>query len=115
MPSVELTQGTRLYSPDFLEEVFGWNYEEMHRAAIADYRTQRFLDLVAKWEIRKRGINPQLIIVNRLYPNAIYEGRPDLIESAIPTGFINEHVYSDVMPMAVFVDPSTRCHTSLSI
>jgi hypothetical protein len=83
-------------------------YEETHRSAIADHRTQRHLDLVAKWEIRKRGINPQLIIVNRLYPAAIQEGRSNLIESAIPTGFIKEIVYSNIMPASVFVSPSTE-------
>lgn len=176
-PTTRLTDVTRLYSPDFLRQVFDWDfdntgydglcgivensqammvdraelpfclkwkdesenalsgkarllakqlieafdqvpvgeagfvyiaYEETHRSAIADHRTQRHLDLVAKWEIRKRGINPQLIIVNRLYPAAIHEGRPNLIESAIPTGFIKENVYSNIMPTSVFVSPSTE-------
>ncbi len=176
-PTTGLTDVTRLYSPDFLKQVFEWDfdsaeydglcglvensktmmvdradfpfclkwkdesenaistksrstagllkqafdqvpvgeagfiyvaYEETHRVAIADYRTQRHLDLVAKWEIRKRGINPQLIIVNRLYPSAIHEGRPNLIESAIPTGFIKENVYSNIMPTSVFVEAPTE-------
>lgn len=175
-PSVKLAADTRIYSPDFLEQVFDWSvetpqhdgicalvennqakivrradlpfclkwavehegalsrkarllasnlsealrqvpvgeagfvylaYEETHRALVADHRTQRFLDMITKWEVRKRGINPQLIVLNRLYPGAICEGRPNLIESAIPTGFAEENVWVGKMPMKVFVGDST--------
>src|SRR5262249_24756578 len=154
-PSIELTAPTRIYSPDFLSQVFNWSfdtpeydgicalvannaasiigkadlpfclrwrsdhkpdldlkarllssqlseawkqvpvgeagfiylsYEETHRALIADRRTDRLLALIADWTVRKRGISPQLIVVNRLYASALYEGRPNLIESAMPSG-----------------------------
>lgn len=170
-PSVDLGAVTRLYSPDFMEQVFGWNsetsqydgicafagnnqsimvgraelpfclkwrsespgaidrkarslasqlseafnqipvgeaafiylaYQDVHRAAVADHRTQRYLDMVNQWEIRKRGINPQRIVLNRLYPNALHEGRPNLVESAIPTGFREENVWAGTMPTRVF-------------
>jgi hypothetical protein len=170
--SLELEEPTRIYSPEFMEQVFGWNlesaqhdgicavvknnramtlgraelpfclkwavehedalsrkarllasnlseafsqipvgeaglvylaYEETHRAPVADHRTQRFLDMMAEWTIRKRGINPMLIVLNRLYPNALHDGRPDLIESAIPSGFTGENVWAGMMPMMVFV------------
>jgi hypothetical protein len=172
-PSLNLTGPTRIYSPEFLEQVFDWNsenaqydgicaivknnqamttgraelpfclkwavehegalsrkarllasnlseafnqipvgeaglvylaYEETHRAPVADHRTQRFMDMVAGWEVRKRGINPQLIVLNRLYPGALHDGRPDLIESAIPSGFTGENVWAGTMPMMVFVN-----------
>jgi hypothetical protein len=171
-PSLELAKPTRIYSPEFLEQVFDWNlensqydgicaivknnramtvgraelpfclkwlvehegalsrkarllasnlseafsqipvgeaglvylaYEETHRAPVADHRTQRFMDMVAEWKVRKRGINPQLIVLNRLYPGALPDGRPDLIESAMPSGFTGENVWAGIMPMMVFV------------
>jgi len=172
-PSIELEGATRIYSPDFLGQVFDWSldatqydgicaivannttsiigraelpfcirwrsdheadwgrkarslasqlseawlqvpageagfvylsYEETHRNAIADGRTDRILALITNWEIRRRGINPQLIIINRLYPSALHEGRPNLIESAIPLGFVENDVWSGIMPRAVFVE-----------
>lgn len=176
-PVVELTQSTRIYSPDFLQGVFGWNaetteydgicaiiannramlvnradlpfcirwrsdaeeavsrkarslasqlseamrqipvgetgfiylaYEETHRASIADSRTKKVLEQTASWEIRKRAINPQLIVVDRLYPGALHEGRPNLVESAMPTGFTEDNVWAGVMPLAVFIDPASQ-------
>ncbi|MFZ0751860.1 MAG: hypothetical protein WAM70_21045 [Pyrinomonadaceae bacterium] len=83
-------------------------YEESHRAAIADSRTQRLFDQTAKWEIRKRAINPELIIVNRLYPGALDEGRPNLIESAVPIGFSKDNTWAGVMPFSVFVESRDR-------
>jgi hypothetical protein len=173
--TIDLPAVTRLYSPDFLSWVFGWNfettdddgicavvennreimvgraalpfclkwrtehekildrkarslasllsesirqipvgeagfvylgYEETHRDTVADRRTRRFLDLVGKWEVRKRGVNLQLIVVNRLYPAALYEGRPNLVESAMPTSPHDENVWGGKLPSAVFVDGS---------
>jgi hypothetical protein len=172
-PRVELTQPTRIYSPDFLEQVFEWNfetteydgicadihnnrtmivdhadlpfcirwrteaanaldrkarslasqlseafnqipvgeaafvyiaYEETHRAGIADHRTQKLLDQIARWEIRKRGINPQLVVVNRLFAGASDEGRPNLVENSIHVGFGRAATWAGEMPMAVFID-----------
>lgn len=171
-PSLELAGPTRIYSPEFLEQVFDWSlenaqydgicaivknnqtrmvgraelpfclrwavehegaltrkarllasnlseafsqipvgeaglvylaYEETHRTPVADHRTQRFLDMIAEWKVRKRGINPQLIVLNRLYPIPLHDGRPNLIESAIPSGFTGENVWAGIMPMMVFI------------
>ena len=66
------------------------------------------MDMVAEWKVRKRGINPQLIVLNRLYPSALHDGRPDLIESAMPSGFTGENVWAGMMPMMVFVSKATR-------
>jgi len=83
-------------------------YEEMHRADIADSRTQKLLDETAKWEIRKRGINPEFIVVNRLYPGTLEEGRPNLIESAVPIGFSEENIWAGMMPFSVFVESTEK-------
>lgn len=85
-------------------------YEETHRADIADSRTRKLFDQTAKWEIRKRGINPELIVVNRLYPGALEEGRPNLIESAVPIGFSKDNTWAGMMPFSVFVDSGTRAN-----
>jgi hypothetical protein len=79
-------------------------YEETHRADIADSRTQRLFDQTAKWEIRKRAIRPELIVVNRLYPGALEEGRPNLIENAVPIGFSQDNTWAGMMPYSVFVE-----------
>lgn len=79
-------------------------YEETHRADIADSRTQKLLDQIAKWEIRKRGINAEFIVINRLYPGALEEGRPNLIESAVPIGFSKDNLWAGMMPFSVFVE-----------
>lgn len=79
------------------------SYEETHRAALADRRTQRWLDMISGWRMRRRGINPQLVVVNRLYTGARQEGRPNLIESAMPTGFVEEDAWAGIMPRVVFV------------
>ena len=176
-PTIDLSEPTRIYSPDFLEEVFGWNfettdydgicalirnnrsitvlraelpfclrwrseaeksldrkarslasqlseafhqvpvgeagfvyvaYEETHRAAVADRRTQKFLDQIAQWEIRKRGINPQLVVLNRLFLSASHEGRPNLVENAIYTTFGRGNSWREEMPISVFIDPSAK-------
>ncbi|MCA1577701.1 MAG: hypothetical protein LC794_10120 [Acidobacteria bacterium] len=176
-PTIELREPTRIYSPDFLEAVFGWDfettdydgicalirnnrsitvlraelpfclrwrseaeksldrkarslasqlseafyqvpvgeagfvyvaYEETHRAAIADCRTQKFLDQIAQWEIRKRGINPQLVVLNRLFLSASHEGRPNLVENAIYTTFGRGNSWGEEMPISVFIDPSAK-------
>lgn len=162
-PTITLPGDTRLYSPDFLNFVFGWDsdtteydgilatvrnhramrvaraelpfslqwrvehenvldrkarsiasqlaeahsqipvgeggflylaYEEQHRNAIADRRTEHIIQLVTNWEVRKRGIRPLRIVINRLYPRPIHEGRPDLIESAIRISPYDEHIVS---------------------
>ena len=83
-------------------------YEETHRPDIADSRTRKLFDQTAKWEIRKRGINPELIVVNRLYSGALEEGRPNLIESAVPIGFSKDNTWAGMMLFSVFVESRDR-------
>jgi hypothetical protein len=70
------------------------------------------MELVTKWEVRKRGINPLRIVVNRLYPRAVHEGRPDLIENAVRIGADGEDIWQGRMPAAVFTVPSTPKSTA---
>jgi hypothetical protein len=44
-----------------------------------------------------------MIVVNRLYPSALAEGRPDLVESAIPISADEEPYWPKIMPTRVFV------------
>jgi hypothetical protein len=76
-------------------------YEDTHRAEIADLRTKRIMDTVKNFFFKRRGVIPIQFIVNRLYPQALEDGKPDLIESAVVIGKDGEKVNS--MPVLIFV------------
>ena len=59
-------------------------YEEGHRPSLADARTDAIRNLVGNIYFKRRAISVPMTVISRLYPNVVLEGRPDLIESAIP-------------------------------
>jgi hypothetical protein len=78
-------------------------YDDSHRAAIADRRTERIFELARTFQVRRRGIRPPLlIVVGRLFPQPLGDGRADLIESSIPMTTDEENVWDGLMPSRVF-------------
>ena len=59
-------------------------YEEGHRPSLADARTDAIRNLVDSIYFKRRAISIPMTVISRLFPNVVLEGRPDLIESAIP-------------------------------
>ena len=59
-------------------------YEEGHRPSLADARTDAIRDLADSIYFKRRAISIPMTVISRLFPNVVIEGRPDLIESAIP-------------------------------
>lgn len=59
-------------------------YEEGHRPSVADARTDAIRDLTKTIYFERRAISISMTVISRLFPNVIYEGRPDFIESSIP-------------------------------
>ena len=59
-------------------------YEEGHRPSLADVRTDAIRDLTKTIYFERRAISIPMTVISRLFPNVIYEGRPDFIESSIP-------------------------------
>lgn len=57
-------------------------YTEGGRESVADRRLERFATSLREWE-HDQDIRIPLITINRLYPRALGEGLPDLIESAV--------------------------------
>lgn len=171
--SVDLTTETRIYSPFFLRDVFGWDtnnceydgicavvsnnssvrlgraelpfclqwridakdsierkarsivsalaeaidqipvgegsfvyisYDESRRPSIANRRTEKVKEVAKTFRVRKRGTRPPLmIVIDRLYPSALEEGRPDLVESAIPLSPDEDLYWANLMPTRIFV------------
>ena len=78
-------------------------YDDSHRAAVADRRTKRIFELARTFQVRKRGIRPPLlIVVGRLFPQPLGDGRADLIESNIPITTDEENVWDGFMPGRIF-------------
>ncbi len=79
-------------------------YEETMRAAIGDARTEDLLTSVKDRKLSHRNwVSVPWTVVSRLYPQALGDGVPELIESAIPmaeTGY--EHLHG-IFPSKVFV------------
>ena len=80
-------------------------FEDIHRNGLADMRTKRIIERLPKFWHRKRGVNIQYIVANRIYARAMPDGRPDLIESSIPASIEEEGIWVDLLPTNVFVDP----------
>ena len=167
-----LSDRTRLYGPDFLEQVFGWtttvdydgicamvknsfhslvdealfpfcikwridsptalqqrarNVEPLlakaisqipageawflyigwidsHRPAVADLRTRAVFDTMRYGFRAPRGTTFQGLTINRIYPEPTHEGRPNLVESAIPLSDTPEDFWHGRMPRTVFVN-----------
>ena len=76
-------------------------YEDTHRAEITDLRTKRIMDTVETFFFKRRGVMPLQFIVNRLHPQALEDGKPDLIESAVIIGKDGKKV--NHMPALIFV------------
>jgi hypothetical protein len=76
-------------------------YEDSHRGDIADLRTRRIMETVENFFFKRRGVIPLHVIVNRLFPKALGDGRPDLIESAIIIA--EKDIWRDDVPIRVFV------------
>ena len=80
-------------------------YEEGHRPYLADARTDAIRDLVESIYFKRRAICMPMTVISRIYPNAVREGRPDLIENAIPLVDGDEDDYdywSQNMPTLIF-------------
>lgn len=81
-------------------------YEEGHRPALADARTDALRALVNDIYFKRRAIAMPMTVVSRLLPNVVSEGRPDFIESTIPLvdGEQDEFdFWTEEMPTRVFV------------
>ena len=72
---------------------------------MADARTDAIRDLVESIYFKRRAICVPMTVISRIYPNAVREGRPDLIENAIPLVDGDEDDYdywSQKMPTLIF-------------
>ncbi len=84
-------------------------FEDSHRSALADLRTKRIIEKLPDFYHRKRGANIQYLLVTRLYPRVLGDGKPDLIESCIPVsaGDADDDTWPSLFPTTVFVpEPS---------
>ena len=68
-------------------------YEEGHRPSLSDARTDAIRKLVETIYFKRRAIGVLMTVATRLFPNIVAEGRPDLIESAIPLVDGDEEAY----------------------
>jgi hypothetical protein len=78
-------------------------FEDSHRSALADMRTRRNIERMPSFYHRKRGANIAHLLVTRLYPRALEDGTPDLIESCIPASQREADEWPDFLPTTVFV------------
>jgi hypothetical protein len=79
------------------------SYDDFHRAEVADRRTSRILQMARGFQIRERGVRPpMMIVISRLFPNSLGEGKPDLIESCLPLTTEKENRWGGIMPGRVF-------------
>jgi len=78
-------------------------YDDSHRAAVTDRRTQRVFELGRTFQVRRKWIRPPLLVViGRLFPTPLGDGRPDLIESNIPMSTEKENIWDGLMPGLIF-------------
>ena len=80
-------------------------YEEGHRPSLADARTDAIRNLCGDIYFNRRAISVPMTVISRFLPNTLFEGRPDLIESAIPAivGDKDNHdFWTQEMPTRVF-------------
>jgi len=76
-------------------------YPEGQRAAIADARTRHILRFMEKcWH--RWSVQIPATMINRLYPRAIAEGRPDLIESSMGGAAKGQEFWVTKLPWLVF-------------
>jgi hypothetical protein len=78
-------------------------FEDSHRSALADIRTRRIIEKLPNFWHRKRGAAIQFLLVTRLYPRPIGDGRPDMVESCVPASVQGVETWLDLMPTTVFV------------
>jgi hypothetical protein len=78
-------------------------YDDFHRNEVADRRTERIFELAKSFQVRKRGIRPPLLImIGRLFPNALGDGRADLIESNLPMTIEDDNAWDGLLPGRIF-------------
>jgi hypothetical protein len=82
-------------------------FEDSHRSALADLRTRRNIERMPSFYHRKRGANIAHLLLTRLYPRALEDGTPDLIESCIPASQGEADEWPDFLPTTVFVPEPT--------
>jgi hypothetical protein len=82
-------------------------FEDSHRSALADLRTKRIIEKLPNFYHRKRGANIQHLLVTRLYPRTLGDGKPDMIESCIPASVGESDTWPDLLPNTVFVPEPT--------
>jgi hypothetical protein len=80
-------------------------FEDTHRAAIADARTQLVIEQLKGLYHSRRAISLEMIVISRFYPQPMPDGQPDMIESTIPFVENDDTPYAVDMPLLVFVPP----------
>lgn len=82
-------------------------FEDSHRSALADLRTRRNIERMPNFYHRKRGANIAHLLLTRLYPRALEDGKPDLVESCISASRGEADEWPDFLPTTVFVPEPT--------
>jgi len=77
-------------------------FEDSLRPSVADRRTHRIIELADTLYFKQRHAVPMRIVVNRVYPQPIEDGRPDLIESSIPLSVEPDDTLSSFLPTCVY-------------
>ena len=80
-------------------------YEEGHRPSLADARTDAIRELSDTIYFKRSGIGVPMTVISRLYPNVVFEGRPDFIESTVPLAagpWDNFAFWIQEMPTSIF-------------
>ena len=77
-------------------------FEDSLRPSVADRRTERIIELAGTLYFKQRRAVPMRIVVNRLYPQPMDDGMPDLIESSIPLSVEQEDSLSAFLPTSVY-------------
>lgn len=80
-------------------------YEEGHRPSLADARTDAIRELTQDIYFHRRAISIPMTVISRILPNTLLEGRPDLIENAIPAVDGDNDaraIWPQLMPTRVF-------------
>lgn len=82
------------------------SYHEGARAEVADLRVQAFSERIQEFE-HSAKIRIPIAVLSRLYPRALSEGQPDLIESGVRyvSGAYGEPKLFDLFPTTLFTSP----------
>lgn len=79
-----------------------------HDSGLADLRWEEIIEKPPEFCYQRRGTNMQLLSVKRIYPRALEDGNPDVIEGCIAACPDEEGSWTDVRPTAAFVSKADR-------